>query len=580
MRLTDTSDLWWKTAVIYCADVETFHDANGDGIGDLEGLGRRLDHLVELGVTCLWLMPFYPTPERDDGYDVVDFYGVDRRLGSLGDVVELVRTAKDRGLRVIADLVVNHTSSQHPWFLQAREDPKSPYHQYYVWREDKPPDTSGMVVFPGEQEAIWTRDRKAGKWYLHHFYRHQPDLNLSNPAVRTEIAKIAGFWLELGFDGFRVDGVPQLLSLGPPNKPKNDDVANPHEVLRDLRSFIGRRRGDAVLLGEVNMPYDGQRSLFGESGAAELDLIFDFVAMQYLYLSLARGDASALATALKNRPAIRREAQWAVFVRNHDELTLDQLTEAERGEVFAAFGPAPEHQVYGRGLRRRLPPMLDGDQQWLRMVYSLVFSLPGTPTLLYGEEIGMGENLAAPGRHAVRTPMQWSPDPGAGFSTANPKAFPAALVEGRFGPERVNVEECRSDPESLFNFLRHVIDVYRRHPELGWGELEILDQPLPCVLAHRAATGEASIVAVHNFSPEPVSTSVKLPGVQPGHELHDLISARWRPGPGAPQGSDPPLVVDGEGRVAVQLGARGFRWFGAPQAPGTRGSQADLPDLG
>ncbi|MBA3294942.1 MAG: trehalose synthase, partial [Geodermatophilaceae bacterium] len=434
MRITDTSDLWWKNAVIYCLDVETFLDWNGDGCGDLPGLIQRIDYLAELGITCLWLMPFYPSPDRDDGYDITDFYGVDPRLGNHGDFVEMVRTARDRGMRVIVDLVVNHTSVKHPWFRSARASRSSPYRDWYVWQDTAPTSGKKDVVFPDQETSIWTFDDKAGQYYLHRFYKHQPDLNVANPAVRDEVAKIMGFWLELGVSGFRVDAVPFFLdTAGIDSGAKG--LPDPHEYLRALRAFIGRRTGDAVLLGEVNLPHKDQQKFFGGTEGDELTMLFDFIGMQKLYLALARSDARPLAKALLTRPKTSPDSQWATFVRNHDELTLDKLSDAERQEVFAAFGPQETMQIYGRGLRRRLPPMLDGDPRRLRMVYSLLFSLPGTPVLFYGEEIGMGENLAAEGRYAVRTPMQWTDGRNGGFSTAVRSRLPGPVVEGGFGPE-------------------------------------------------------------------------------------------------------------------------------------------------
>ena len=263
MKISDTSDLWWKTAVVYCLDVETFLDLDGDGVGDLPGLVNRIDYLADLGVTCLWLMPFYPTPERDDGYDITDFYGVDSRLGSHGDLVELIRTARDRGIRVIADLVVNHTSDRHPWFKAARSSKNSPYRDYYVWRSDRPPDTSKETVFPDQEQSIWEYDEKSGEYFLHRFYKHQPDLNVANPRVRDEIAKVIGFWLELGLSGFRVDAVPFLLETTGASERELGEFADPHEYLRSLRAFIGRRSGEAMLLGEVNLPHKDQLLYFG-----------------------------------------------------------------------------------------------------------------------------------------------------------------------------------------------------------------------------------------------------------------------------------------------------------------------------
>ena len=563
MRIADTSDLWWKQAVVYCVDVERFLDTDGNGVGDIAGLAERVDYLAELGVTCLWLMPFYPSPNRDDGYDITDFYGVDQRLGSFGDLVELVRTAQDRGLRVIADLVVNHTSDQHPWFQAARSSTDSPYRDYYVWRADEPPDTSGKAVFPDQEGGIWTRDEITGHWYLHRFYRHQPDLNLSHPKVRDEIAKIVGFWLHLGLDGFRVDGIPQLLTLA-----QGDDIENqggftdPHGFLRSLRRFANRRNGRAALLGEVNLPYQQQLELFGTEDAGELTMIFDFVAMQNLYLSLARRDAGPLATALKNRPRIPQDAQWANFVRNHDELTLDQLSASEREEVFAAFGPEERMQIYGRGLTRRLPPMLDGDRQRIRMVYSLLFSLPGTPVLYYGEEIGMGENLAAEGRMAVRTPMQWTSGRNGGFSSAGAEDLSGPVVEGEFGPAAVNVADAKRDPDSLLNFVTTLARRYRECTELAWGPAEVLDQPRREVLAHRCSWEGSGIVALHNFSAEPTTVPLRLPDEEEGTELLDLLGSGT-------------CTLDADSSAELALEGYGYRWLRVQRAhgPGT------LPDV-
>jgi trehalose synthase len=545
MRITDTADLWWKNAVVYCLDVETYMDWDGDGCGDFPGLAQRIDHLADLGVTCLWLMPFYPTAERDDGYDITDFYGVDPRLGTHGDLVEVIRTAKDRGMRVIADLVVNHTSIQHPWFQRARQSRDDPFHDFYVWRDDEPPDTSDQVVFPDQEQGVWTRNEPTGEWYLHRFYKEQPDLDVANPRVRDEVAKVMGFWLQLGLSGFRVDAVPFFLEVQEEDRERFPD---PHQYLRALRQVVGRRSGDGVLLGEVNLPHEQQAEFFGGADGDELTMLFDFVGMQALYLSLARGHAGPITTALVQRPAVSPDSQWATFVRNHDELTLDKLSEDERQEVFAAFGPEERMQVYGRGLRRRLPPMLDGDPRRIRMVYSLLFSLPGTPVLFYGEEIGMGENLEAEGRLAVRTPMQWTSGLNGGFSTADPDRLPGPVVDGGFAPRFVNVADQRRDPESLLSFVTLLIRRYRESPELGWGAFTVLEQPHPEVLAHLCSWDDGALVAVHNLGPEPRSVPLVLEGCDSGHRLVDLLCDGEQP-------------VDGDGGAELALEGYGYRWL-------------------
>ncbi|MET7386268.1 alpha-amylase family protein [Streptomyces sp. NPDC005529] len=558
MRLTRTSDLWWKNAVVYCLDVETYQDGNGDGIGDFAGLTQRIDHLVRLGVTCLWLMPFYPTRERDDGYDITDFYGVDPRLGTLGDFTEFVRTAKDRGIRVIADLVVNHTSEDHPWFKDARSSRDSAHRDWYVWQDEPPEDGPEGVVFPDAENSLWEFDEGSGQYYLHRFYKQQPDLNVANPAVRDEIARVMGFWTELGLSGFRVDAVPFLLETD-----GQDDAGalpDPHAYLADLRAFLGRRNGESVLLGEVNLPYGDLARFFGDPDSDrgdELTMCFDFVGMQQMYLSMAREDAGPLAGSLRERPAAPRDAHWATFVRNHDELTLDKLTDAERAEVFETFGPDKDMQLYDRGLRRRLPPMVDGDRRRVELAYSLLFTLPGTPVLFYGEEIGMGENLSAEGRQAVRTPMQWTPEAGAGFSTADPAKFPNPLADGAFTPRKVNVYDQSRDPGSLLSRIRLFVERYREAPELAWGEYRLLDTGERAVLAHLSHTTDGSVLALHNFAGHPVTARLRLPDPTPGTRLIDLLDDHHTA-----------VTVPDDGILRVELPPYGYRWL-------RRGTSAD-----
>ncbi|WP_248959314.1 alpha-amylase family protein [Sphaerisporangium perillae] len=588
MRLTYTSDLWWKNAVVYCLDVETFADGNGDGIGDFRGAAEHIDHLERLGVTCIWLMPFFPTPDRDDGYDITDFYGVDPRLGTLGEFVEFMRVARDRGIRVIADLVVNHTSDEHPWFKDARSGRDSRHRDWYIWSDTPEPDDPKGVVFPDAENSLWEYDEDSGQYYYHRFYRFQPDLNVANPEVRDEIARILGFWMELGLSGFRVDAVPFLVEdvgqreeaakeapsgkSGGENEGKAVDrkaqkagLPDVHEFLRDMRAFMNRRDGGAMLLGEVNLPYPDLRKYFGNDLGNEVTMCFDFIGMQRMYLSLARGDARPLGAALRERPLPPKDCQWASFVRNHDELTLDKLTEAERQEVFAAFGPDKEMQLYGRGLRRRLPTMLDGDLRKIKMVYSLLFSLPGTPVLFYGEEIGMGENLTVPGREAVRTPMQWTPHENAGFSTADPGSFRNPMVEGAFGPEHINVSAQRRDPGSLLMWITKLIEQYRGCPELAWGRYQVLETGSPAVLAHRADIDGETVLALHNFADEDVSCELTLEGLDDGKVLTDLLI-------------DGTVKISPEGRVAIELEPYGSRWMRASEpelAPADAGDIAE-----
>ncbi|WP_019181305.1 alpha-amylase family protein [Microbacterium yannicii] len=544
MRITDTSDLWWKSAVIYCLDVETYLDSNGDGVGDMQGLASRIDYLAQLGVTCIWLMPIYPTPDRDDGYDVTDFYGIDPRLGDHGTFVEMVRTARDRGMRVIVDLVVNHTSDRHPWFLAAKRSVNSPFRDYYVWRSDPPPKGQKNSVFPGEADGIWTKDEKSGQWYLHSFYEHQPDLNVSNPRVRDEIARTVGFWLQLGVSGFRVDAVPFLLEV-----PEGADMANPHDFLRDVRRFLQRRSSEGVLLGEVNLPYEQQVAYFGaDDDGQELTMQFDFAAMQRLYLSLVRRDPAPLIETLTSRPKLPIETQWANFLRNHDELTLDQLSEDERQEVFEAFAPDEKQRVFGRGIVRRLPPMLEGDPRRIRMAYSLLFTLPGTPVLFYGEEIGMGENAEVPGRQAVRTPMQWSKDKNGGFSDAAASRLPLPQPTDGYAPQHINVADQIEDRGSLLHFFRDLISRYRISPELGWGEFEVIPQSVPAVLVHSLRADVGRMVAVHNFADVPAMIRFAVEDEPDGASLVDLLAADRIP-------------LDEKGEVEFEIPPYGFRWL-------------------
>ena len=553
MKYSQTGDLWWKSAVIYCAEVKTFSDSDGDGRGDLAGMTDRIEYLADLGVTCLWLMPLYPTADRDDGYDITDFFGVDPELGTHGDFVELVRTARSAGLRVIVDFVMNHTSDQHPWFKSARRSTDDPFRDYYVWSPTKPRSSKKEVVFPDKEDSIWELDERTGEWYLHHFYKTQPDLNVANPAVQEEIAKTLGFWLQLGVSGFRVDAVPFLFARDSVPGVDDEEAFNPDRYLGDVRSFVTRRVGEAMLLGEVNLPYEDQKRFFGGADGDGLNMQFDFNGMQRLYLSMARAEAAPLAEALRERPTLDITSQWANFVRNHDELTLDKLSKPERQEVFDAFGPDPEMQLYDRGLRRRLPPMLGGDQRRIRLVYSLMFSLPGTPVLFYGEEIGMGENLDIEGRLSVRTPMQWSAARNGGFSTAPANKLVRPLPEGLYSPDHINAFDQRRDPESLWNHMRHLIRTYRQMPQIGWSTVDVLDHDQPGVLAHVCHCDGWRMVALHNFGPDTCTVTLTLDDVPEDAVLRDALGR-------APAGAKDVAIASGS---PVELRVEGYagRWL-------------------
>jgi maltose alpha-D-glucosyltransferase / alpha-amylase len=487
-------DLWYKNAIVYCLDVEKYMDANGDGVGDFEGLSRRLDYLAGLGVTCVWLQPFYPSPNRDNGYDVSDYYGVHAKHGSPGDFVEFMNHAKALGMRVIVDLVVNHTSNEHPWFQAARSDPGSRFRDWYVWSDERPKDHDMGMVFPGIQRTTWSFDDAAGMWYFHRFYDHQPDLNTHHPAVRAEITKIMGYWLELGVSGFRMDAVPFLIERkGAGVKPAQD-----FDLLHELRDFLQWRRGDAIMLAEANVPPDESIEYFGELGD-RLQMMLNFPVNQRLFYSLATGDLGPLTWALQQTAKKPAVAQWVHFLRSHDELDLGRLSPEQRAQVFAALAPKREMQLYDRGIRRRLAPMLGNDRRRLELAFSLLFSLPGTPMMQYGDEIGMTDNLTLDERECARTPMQWTGERHGGFSRAERTVRPC-IDDDSYGYRTVNVAEQRRDPESLLNWIERRIRMRKECLELGWGDFTILRVDAPEVLAVRYDFRGVSMLTLHNFS--------------------------------------------------------------------------------
>ena len=497
-------DLWYKNAVIYCLDVETYLDANGDGIGDLVGLSRRLEYLAGIGVTCLWLQPFYNSPNRDNGYDVSDYYSVHPDQGSLGDFVEFMNHAKALGIRVIVDLVVSHTSIDHPWFQSARSDPNSPFRDWYVWSDERPEDHDDGVVFPGVQTTNWTYDEVAEKYYFHRFYDFQADLNTHHPMVREEITKIMGFWLAMGVSGFRMDAVPFLIE----RKGAGVEPVQDYELLHELRDFLQWRCRDAILLAEANVPPKESQRYFGARGD-NLQMMLNFPVNQRLFYALATGDIEPLKWALEQTAEHPPAAQWVQFLRSHDECDLGRLTEEQRERVFDAMAPEENMQLYHRGIRRRLAPMLGYDQRRLKHAFSLLFSLPGTPMMQYGDEIGIGDDLSLPERNCARTPMQWNGDRHGGFSRAEQVVRPV-IDDPEYGYQKVNVVQQRRDPQSLLNWTAQVIRARRECPEISWGKYSILDAGAAEVLALRYDWRGTALLLLHNFAAEQRTATLQI----------------------------------------------------------------------
>ncbi len=500
-------DLWYKNAILYCLDVGTYADGDDDGTGDFRGLCDHLPYLAGIGVTCLWLLPFYPSPRRDDGYDIMDYYNVDPRYGTLGDFVSFMRQADELGIRVIVDLVVNHTSDQHPWFQAARADPESAYREWYIWSKRKPRTAASGVVFPGVQKTTWTLDKRSHAYYFHRFYEFQPDLNVGNPAVREEIERIMGFWLQLGVTGFRIDAAPFIIE---DKLSKAGNGPEQYEWLTDFRRFLSWRRGDAMTLAEANVEPPETLNFFGNGD--RMNMLFNFWCNQHLFLAVAREDATILRTAFEQLPPLPPTAQWANFLRNNDELDLGRLSEEDRQACFQAFAPEKRMQLYERGIRRRLAPMLQGDRRRLELMNSLLFSLPGTPVIRYGEEIAMGDDLSRPERNAIRTPMQWSAAVNGGFSRAPLKKLVAPVIaEDEYRYEQVNVATQRLNGDSLLNWTERAVRTRKECPEFGWGELQFLDTDHPEVLVHACTWRGETVAAIHNFGRARRSVRVKWP---------------------------------------------------------------------
>jgi len=534
-------DLWYRNAIIYCLDVEKYQDANGDGIGDFEGLMRRLDYLKGMGVTCVWLQPFYPSPNRDNGYDVTDYYNVHEKHGSLGDFVNFINHAEALGLRVIVDLVANHTSVDCPWFQDARRSPHSFYRDWYVWSDIRPKNHKEGIVFPGQQTTTWSMDRKARQYYFHRFYNHQADLNTWNPYVRSEIRKIMGFWLQLGVSGFRMDAVPFLIE----KKGAGVEHQQDFNILKEMRDFLQWRSSGAILLAEANVPPDESMNYFGDDGD-RIQMMLNFAVNQRLFYALATADTQPLVWALEQTAKRPPNAQWVNFLRSHDELDLGRLTVEQRQRVFDAFGPRKTMQLYNRGIRRRLAPMLGNNRARMELAFSLLFSLPGTPMMQYGDEIGIGENLRLPERECARTPMQWTNEQHGGFSLSKNVVRPV-INDAEFGFKKVNVADQRRDPHSLLNWTERVIRMRCECPEIGWGSFSVLRTNVSEVLALRYDWRGTSLVTLHNFSSRQQKLKIKV-GTERDGVLVEVFADRHS-------------RADADGVHRITLDGYAWRWY-------------------
>jgi maltose alpha-D-glucosyltransferase/alpha-amylase len=505
--------LWYKDAVFYQVYPRAFYDSNGDGHGDLRGLAQKLDYLRDLGIDCLWLMPVYPSPLRDDGYDIADFYGVHPDYGTLDDFKVLLEAAHARGIRLIADLVLNHTSDEHPWFQAARADRNSPYREYYVWSDTDQKYSDARIIFVDTERSNWTWDPVAGQYYWHRFYASQPDLNYDSPAVRAEMLNIMKFWLDLGVDGFRADAVPYLIER---EGTTCENLPETHTYLKEMRRFIDENYPGRILLCEANQWPRDVRAYFGDDD--EFQMAFHFPLMPRVFMALRRGEAEPIRWVLEQTPAIPANTQWCIFLRNHDELTLEMVSEEDRQWMWTEYAPDPRMRL-NLGIRRRLAPLLDHDRRKIELAHSLLFTLPGSPIIYYGDEIGMGENIWLPDRNGVRTPMQWDDTLNAGFSSAE-KIYSPVIDISPSNPARVNVVTQCADLNSLWNTIRKMIAVRKQYRSFGRGDFEWLDLQNKCVASFKRTYGNEALLALHNLSD--VTQTIALKEFKDG-SLRDIL---------------------------------------------------------
>lgn len=533
-------DVWYKNSIIYTVDIKMFKDTDGDGIGDIKGLIQNLDYIKSLGTDIIWLPPFYPTMDNDDGYDITDYYHVDPRLGTMDDFKTLVEQAKQKGMRVIIDLVLNHTSINHPWFQESRSA-QSPRHNWYIWSPEKPKSKESDLVFKGYQKEIWTYDSTAKEYYYHRFYNFEPDFNTQNPDVKNEMWHIMHFWLATGIAGFRIDAVTYLTEMANTSGKSFD---HDYTLLKQMRLMTDSVQPDNILLGEANVPSGESDKFFGKHGES-LNMIFNFYADQRIFYAMATEDVTTLNKALNNSKDIPLQGDWVYFLRNQDEMGMGRFKESERQEVYRAFAPEKNMQLYDRGVRRRLAPMFGNNLQRLKMAYGFLYSLQGVPMMRYGDEIGMGDDLTLKERLAVRTPMQWDSSTNGGFSTAA-KTFRPVISSGLFGYKQVNVQRNEQDSASLLNWIKKLAAIRKANPAIAYGDWQIMDAGSKHVFAIQYNWNGSSILSVQNFSRQ--EQLVGIAAKKGETALQDMLNENK-------------IVAADHGAFHLLLEPYGYRWY-------------------
>jgi maltose alpha-D-glucosyltransferase / alpha-amylase len=539
---------WYQRAVFYEVSVRSFFDANGDGTGDLQGLIEKLDYLSWLGVDCLWLLPFYSSPLRDGGYDISDFFTILPEYGKLGDAVRLMEEAHRRGIRIIADLVVNHTSDQHPWFQESRRSRDNPRADWYVWSDTDQRYPEARIIFTDTERSNWAWDPDRQQYYWHRFFSHQPDLNYDNHEVQQAMLGILRFWLNLGMDGFRLDAVPYLFEREGTNC---ENLTETHAFLRRIRKEVDAAFPGRVLLAEANQWPADVVEYFGDSD--ECHMCFNFPLMPRMFMALRRAQRHPITEILSQTPDVPDGCQWGIFLRNHDELTLEMVTDDERDYMWNEYAKDPRMKL-NIGIRRRLAPLVDNDRRVMELFHAMLFSLPGSPILYYGDEIGMGDNIFLGDRDGVRTPMQWSPDRNAGFSRADfAQLYSAPLMDPVYGYQALNVEGELRDPSSLLHWLQRMLQVRKRHPLFGIGSFEVLSAENPSVLAYVREWEDDVVLCVNNLSrfAQPVELSLQRFAGRTPIELLGRV----------------PFPRIGELPYLLTLGPYGFYWFQIVETP-------------